>query len=649
MCGFVTIYQTAQRPLEPKVIEAMTASLAHRGPDDYGFAAISANQAQTWREHSPLAMSAPNVVMGHRRLSIIDLSSVGRQPFVSDDGRYWMVYNGEIYNYIELRQCLESLGKTFTTQTDTEVLLVAYQTWGTECFSRLNGMWSLVIWDQKNNTLIACRDRFGIKPLYYFKHQHDWLLASEIKAFAHFPGVKLEPDLQATCEYLRTNSIPVASNTFYKDIQAVEPGTYITFEQGKKSQHHYWQLPMFDTPAIKHTRQAKEAFLALFQDSIRLRLRSNVPVGTMLSGGLDSTSIISIIAELHHGAASDLNLEHSIQAFTASFPGAKIDETERVDELCGKLNCQSHKILPTQQGNVENLAKQAVYFMEMPFNSAIPIVNMLLMRKAKAEGVSVVLNGHAADEMLAGYPGSYCAISATDELRRLNLPGYFNELKGIKQRQGISMRYSLSQTKNHWQELALKHDSQGAQPDSYDHLFDPQVLDSLFRSQASKIILTPGRSGLDRLLRLHFSHRMLPRWLQMEDRISMSASVESRLPFLDYRLVESIFSMADRLKIRKGVTKFILRHAMAQRLPHSIVSDSQKAFFPGPNIDWLLGPLRHLVEDCTLENAYVAQFFVKEQLSSTIRAFYRGEHKHVRFIWRVLNTELWMQSYFNRD
>ncbi len=649
MCGIIAIYKTSERSLDPTIVEGMTSALTHRGREDYGYAFATNGSGFTWRDETPTSLQAKGVAMGHRRMAIFDLSTKGRQPFVTPDGRYWMVFNGEIYNFWEIRDDLKALGHSFTSESDTEVLLAAFAEWGKACFKRFNGNWAVAIWDAKEERLVVCRDRIGLKPLYYCEVGGDWVFGSEIKALLKHPGITAKPDMPAIFDHLSRNSFPNGKETLYEGIFSVEPGTMITFQKGQVQTERHWAPPETTQPPIDNDDEAVEQYLYLLKDAVKLCLRSDIRVGTTLSGGLDSTSVIATVNEvLQSDNRSRETVGDDLQAFSASFPGEQFDETKLTDELCGFLNIVGHKIYPNDADNVAEAAHDAVHAMEMPFNSGIPIVNTLLLRRARGEGVPIVLNGYGPDESLGGFPGSHCSMAAADALRRLRLDQCFGELKGMVELHGHSWKGATAVTLEHTLPARKVSFLTGKNLNETDHLFRNDWLvgraaNSWFEEYRTGL----GRSELEQRLRWEFFEGLVPRWIQMEDRISMASSVVTRQPFFDYRLVEFAFSLGNRLKIRNGYTKFIMRKAMRGRLPDAIVNNPRKFFFPGPNIHWLKGALRPLLQSSLTEgDPMIGTFIDPSNLRSLVSDFLGGDHRQSIFLWRLLNTELWMRSYF---
>ncbi len=647
MCGIAAIYNYSGQVLDPKLLAKMTHALEHRGPDNFGFCFVGPGNSLEWRDNPLMPKGKKGVGMGHRRLSILDLSDAGRQPFVSPDGRFWMIYNGEIFNYLELKEQLKSLGHNFRTGTDTEVVLAAFMQWGQECFSRFNGMWALLIWDNQERKLVACRDRFGIKPLYYHRINGAVLFASEIKAILQCPLVVRRPDVDSVVGYLARRTAPTNGASFFEDIWAVDPGTCLTFfPDGSFQSTRYWTLPLEPWPITNNLEEAATQLKFLLNDSVHLRLRSDVKVGTMLSGGLDSTSVISIVAGFMSSDSGTLAVTgESLHSFTAGFPGEKIDETVKVDALCQQLPLTKHTVFPLEELDVQFLLKGVAYSMEMPWYNSVPLVHALLMRRAQAEQVKVLLNGHGSDEIYAGYPYDYCPEVVIDALVRLQWTRAWGELHAMKQMHGLNWELAFS-TLRYRILRSIKHLLGKGDTWSLENLIHGDLLE---KHASLRPNLGKCHSGLDQHLRLDFFHKMLPAWLQFEDRISMAYSLEARLPFMDYRLIEYGFGLPNHLKIQNGLTKIVLRKAMTDTLPSIISGDPQKIPFSGPSSSWLLGPLRSVVEGLLASGEpKLAQFVDPGKLRARVINFLSGKGEPHQ-IWPLLNTEVWLRAYFERD
>jgi asparagine synthase (glutamine-hydrolysing) len=379
MCGI--FFSVGFENLPAAVID----SVAHRGPDGRG-----------WNE-----FMSPNgpVVMAHRRLAIVDLSADGHQPMSTEDQRFWVTYNGEIYNYLEIRGELEDLGHEFKTKTDTEVLLKSYLHWGKDCLHKFNGMFAFVIWDDKEKKVFAARDRFGVKPLYYYREGNKIAFSSEIKQFKHFPKWKNILNQEMAGEYLETGYCDHKQITLYKNVFQVLPGHYLKSDClvnipdplcWYNLESCIKHLDISDNDAISH-------FKKLFEDAVRIRLRSDVLVGACLSGGLDSSSIVCMMREIQ-------GVDQKISTFSSVFPGEKVDESNYIDELASQKNLTSYKNYPSSHAFMDNL-DSVLYHQDLPFLGTSIFAQWSTFESAKEKGVIVLLNGQGADESLLGYPG----------------------------------------------------------------------------------------------------------------------------------------------------------------------------------------------------------------------------------------------------
>lgn len=638
MCGLVAIYKNDEQELAPKILESMVTALSHRGPDDYGYAFVSPDAILRWKDENQGGLRGCGVALGHRRLSILDLSASGAQPFFSADRQVVLVFNGEIFNYVELRKELQMEGFDFVTDTDTEVLLQAYRKWGTGCFERFNGMWAMVLWDASTDTLIASRDRFGIKPLLYARGRHNWYFASEAKSLFKAPEVCVRPNLNSVSRYLSNKSLPATGESFFAGLNTITPGTYLTLRNGEAKEHRYWNMPC-GNQVFSDIDKATERLDYLLTDSVRLRMRADVRVGTMLSGGLDSTSVIAKISELLRSDPSTRrSVGDSLQAYNAAFPTLEIDESNRVNEVVNRLGLGLQSVYPLDEMDVEKLYDDALVSMERPFSNAVPMVHTLLMRKARATGVKVVLNGHGADELLGGYP-RYIPILSADYLRRGQLRSCLSLVRGMSKRDEFRGLSALTRTLDHALPYRLRPWRKRSGR--------PTIFTFQHGRKNAGNERPAGRSALDQILKHDFMYKVLPSWLDMEDRISMSESIEARVPFLDYRLVEFAFSIEDSLKIHDGSTKYILRKAMQDVLPKSIVAEKKKFFFSGPDATWMRGALKPMIKStlCSTDSR-VRDFVDGDVLQSELAQFFDGKSELTGEIWRVLNTEMWLRRFF---
>jgi asparagine synthase (glutamine-hydrolysing) len=650
MCGFVVIYSKNKMKLDPRILEKMTNTLDHRGPDDFGYVFAGPSIQKSWQENTPDTVDLNGVAMGHRRLSILDLSPAGRQPFVSNDRRYYMVYNGEIFNYVELRNELKSLGYNFRTNTDTEVVLNAYIHWGEKSLNLFNGMWALIIWDNVKQTLFISRDRFGIKPLYYYQNNDIWIFASEIKAILQYSSVTSSPNKKAIFHFLLSEQPPYDGETYFNGINSFNASAYAIISGNEMTQNKYWNLNVNKPADNFGIREISDNFLKIFHDAVKIRLRSDVKVGTMLSGGLDSTSIAKTINDLIRANSDDVLSVGSVQTtFSACFPNTILDETDRINELADQLNLDNIKIFPMREDVLE-IFQKVVHSMEAPFTKSTPIVQFLLMHLAKKQGVKVVLNGHGADEMLAGYSERYCPILVADYLLHVYLIKCFKEAVAMRKMHKINfieIIYSLLTIIAPKLAHLLKENLrfQSKKLFSKNWFINYPLFPQYVRDRKME-----GKSALDRRLKQEFFFELLPVWLNMEDKISMSASVESRLPFMDYRLVEFVFNLSNQFKIKNGVTKFILRDAMKNHLPSKIINEKKKYTFSGPEIYWLRNPFRSQIEMMFLDGEPLVSEFVKlkqiRNLLSIFLKYNKGSDWERRLVWRIFNVEMWLKTFF---
>ncbi len=559
-----------------------------------------------------------------------------------------MVYNGEVFNYRELRAELTAAGYVFTTGTDTEVVLHAFAHWGHDCFNRFNGMWAIVIWDTQTHTLIASRDRFGIKPLYFAQVNGDWIFASEAKAILLYPGFVAAPDRDTVLHFILGQTTQNEESSFFTGIKHLKPATTMTIKDGVPVNSYFWQPPHEVGDTFRNVGEAAEALRALFKDAVNLRLRSDVRVGTMLSGGVDSTSIISTVKRLLDGDQHVRNvIGDRINAFTASFPGLRIDEVENVETLCQNLELAVHRVLPLELAapDIDAILNHTIDHLEAPFHNAVPIVNTLLMRRARSVGVKVVLNGHGADEQFAGYPDRYFFIALADMITHFRFLAARSHFEGIHRMLGLGRKGILRRVSGLLLPRPEKHQRGMPSGGVFDLLQDEvrRWYQPLNSGNANTRIL--GKSRLDTALRLDMFRCLLPNWLQMEDRISMSESIESRLPFLDYRIVEFALSLDDLMKIRNGTTKLVLREAMKDRLPHSIATDPRKVMFSAPDTLWLRGPLRPRLEAVFFHDTPLLSTWLKlDRLRETVGSFLDNQWRPE--VWRLFNTELFLRRYF---
>lgn len=546
MCGIAGIMSFSQSQVSLPSLEKMTNIIAHRGPDGYGH----------W-----LSISG-NVGLGHRRLSIIDLSENGKQPMHFADNRYTITFNGEIYNYIEIRDQLKNKGYQFISDSDTEVLLALYDLKKEKCLQDLDGMFSFVIWDEKEQVMFCARDRFGEKPFHYFKDENQFLFASEIKQFWAY-GIEKKVSSKKANSYINFDLIDDDNDpetTFYENIKRLDAAHYMTVSvTGEIKITKYWEIDL-NAQAFKGTlEQASEIFFNLLKESVKLRLRSDVPVGSSLSGGLDSSSIVMLIDQLKTG-------EQKQNTFSARFKNYDKDEGKHIETVlnaCKSIN--SNYVWPDNNYFLEILDK-VVYHQDEPFGSSSIVAQYAVMELAKEKNVTVLLDGQGADEYLGGYLRYY-------KLYLNQLLVTNKELYNIEKAAFISKHQAASPYIPFTEQESLR-----MKLGRYKSLLTGKSLpyNSLSFKNALKKDTTSGE---------------LKRLLRYADRNSMAHSREVRLPFLSHKLVEFAFTLPDEYKLHLGWSKYILRKSMSSILPESISWRVDKIGYASPQQNWMNSPL----------------------------------------------------------
>lgn len=594
----------------------MMAIQKHRGPDDEGL------------------FLEDNVGLGFVRLSIIDLSEAGHQPMFSRDERYVVVFNGEIFNYIELRDELKNLGHQFNTNTDTEVLLAAYQQWGETCLNRFNGMWAFVIYDRWGKKIFASRDRYGIKPFYYYRDDRFFAFASEIPPLLSLLPGKPSPDNQSIFDYLVFNRTDQTQSTFFKEIKKLQHGHSVKMDLNINNQ--------FSNSAIEKWYDLKarvaeskgftgpEEFRDLFSSAVRLRLRSDVPVGVCLSGGLDSSSIVSVLLD-------DFQ-KKDLHTFSAVYKkGQYGDETEFIHEYRPLLE-NMYYITPDAQTLERDLSTFIQAHAE-PIPSTSPYAQFKVMELAK-EHVVVTLDGQGADEELAGYHyffGNFFKdLLVNGQWGSLSKEVVFYLLKhhslyGLK-----TFVYFLLPKKIR---ATLRTSEKGyISPDFvYAHQEKNTIAGDLYEA-----------ASLNEALLNHFEYK-LEHLLKWEDRNSMWFSLEARVPFLDYRLVERVLATQSDWIIRKGETKYILREAMKNILPAKIQARRDKTGFDTPQDEWFrTGQWQEIINDILLSSRFRQRNIIDADMAvKKYEQHLDGKVNISKEIWKWVHLDLWFRRFID--
>lgn len=612
MCGIFGIFGA---PLPPGADERIRALLKHRGPDDEG------------------AVSFPEGGMGHTRLSIIDLSPSGRQPMSNAQGSVWVTYNGEIYNYLEIRK--ELSGYPFRTHTDTEVLLAAYETWGLDCLKRFRGMFAFGLWDSRLKRLICATDRFSIKPLYYHFDGKRLAFSSEVKPLA-LCGVRLTPNEGILYDYLASGLLDHTPQTLFEGVCQLRPGTFLIFERGQLQVGSYWRLEQeVKSEEADRSPTASDPIRERLEEALRLHLRGDVEVGLSLSSGLDSNLLRGLLLRVQNGSGP-------LRCFTYAFPGTPYDEWARCQSLRANGSCRYDAIEVTPKGFLQGL-RDLILRMEGPVGG-LGIYGYWMNAKLSSEqGIKVLLDGQGADEVFAGYR-------------------YYYEIK-IRQ---LWDQGREREAEEEYRQLRQAHGEAEADFSSW----------LSARSSAKTAVLAPDSTSLEsHYLHPEFSRRFegrthltpepfpcrvknamyrdlfflkIPKLLRFQDRCAMDWSVEVRVPYLDHRLVEDVFSIPTQRLLQGGLTKSLLRQIARELVPDDLLR-IPKLYVAAPQREWmkgvLSGPIRDMIRESVLaERGYI----LREDLGRQFEEYCRHpDLGNSFFIWKFLNLEILFRTFFS--
>jgi asparagine synthase (glutamine-hydrolysing) len=585
VCGILGVLSSGSRP-DPGILSLSLKLLAHRGPDGEGI----------WERPGA---KPPFTVLGHRRLAIIDLSDAAAQPMSSDDGELWITYNGEIYNYIELMMELEAKGYRFRSHSDTEVILKAYEEWGEACLARFNGMFAFAIWDQRKRELFAARDRFGEKPLHYVwdPRRGFFAFASEIKALLALPEVEHSLDDRALYRFVAFQELAGSEHTLWRSIRRLPHAHWLRLswrdERFDLRVNRYWNIDLERTEDL-NMKEAAQRFAELFADSVRLRLRADVPVGSSLSGGLDSSAVVCQIHAL--GAAGGQ------KTFSARMEERALDEGQHIATVLARTGVEGHEIWPSAEGLRESFPKLC-YHLEEPFLSTSQFAQYLVMRLAAENGVTVLLDGQGADEVLAGYKPYFLTryTEMADEWRMLAL---WREWRGFRDRRGDAFPLSSKALASRLLPGVYSYVSTNRERTSSSRCLGASMRDwwndEWLTQFADEEPVESPRSTRDRLTRKLYDDTMggeLQELLRYGDRNSMAWSREVRQPFLDHRIAELLFALPPEYKLFRGETKVIMRRALKHLLPKGILMRQDKLGYQAPLASWVEGPLSEWAEE----------------------------------------------------
>jgi len=629
MCGICGKFAfDSQAMVSPSLVKAMADSIRHRGPDDEGY------------------YVAGQIGLGFRRLSIIDLKS-GHQPLANEDDSIWIVFNGEIYNYQELRAFLLEKGHTFKTRTDTEVIVHLYEEFGPACLEKLRGMFSFAIWDQNAKTLFLARDRVGIKPLYYHLTGTALVFASEIKAILADPSVDREVAPEFIDRFLTFQYMP-GEETLLKGIQKLAPGHYLLVKDGQPVIRQYWDLQFAESAQDKSVEQAEAELLKLLSETVGQHMIADVPVGILLSGGVDSTGVLSLAAD---------NTDKKIATFTVGFSGEHFADERPYARLAAKRYGTQHYEMTISAGDFAAFMPKYVWHMEEPVCEP-PAIALYYVSKLARDHVTVLLSGEGGDEAFAGY-SNYRNLVWLERIKRGG-PLLNSALAG-----GMSLGNSLFGMSRLTKYVPLMQDRF---PDYYySRTSNPHrttgnglggVYSADFRGAIDRdLSIEPMRALQSRVRGLNTLDAMLyidtKTWLPDDllikaDKMTMANSIELRVPLLDHKVLEFAASLPSRLKLNGLKTKFILKKALSSRIPKEI-RDRKKTGFPVPYESWLRTDLKDLVWDVLTDSRTTNRgYFSKTAVEGLLRANSNGSD-YSKAIFSLVSLELWQRTFLESE
>ncbi len=635
MCGFVSIASPhAAQAVTEEMLRRMNETIVHRGPDGDGFKLCRAGDT--------------TIGLGHRRLSIIDLAG-GAQPMTNEDGTVWVTYNGEIYNHAELRRELEARGHQFQTRCDTEAIVHAYEEWGTHCVDRFRGMFAFVVWDQRRRQLFAARDRLGIKPLYYVHDRGLLLCASEAKSL--FASGLVQPELawEGLPEFLALGH-RAGDGTLFRGVQKLMPGHHLIWREGAIQIEQYWDVPLPEPSAPQREEDLVEEFQSLFEEAVRLRLMSDVPLGVFLSGGLDSSAIAATMAA---------QMSAPVQTFSVGFESQYYSEFEHARVVAQAIGAEHHETV-LKPDDALRLLPRLVWHEDEPirFPAAVPLYQVSRLAE---ESVKVVLTGEGSDELFAGYDRHW----ATDVNLRWGprygrvVPDWFRDrcVRPTLWRWPLplSVKKKISHTfvahSQRPEEIIFDNFYAIFPPRVHADLFSAAAWDQLRSVRAYGDVLKFDRgaragSALER--QLYFDQKSyLVELLTKQDRMSMATSIESRVPFLDHKLVEFAARVPAHMKLRGRIGKYLVKRGLRKMLPASIV-DRPKMGFPMPLGHWFRHGFHHAARNVLLgERTGQRGIFSTAYVTRLLEEHRAGQRDHTEPLWLLMNFELWARVFLD--
>jgi asparagine synthase (glutamine-hydrolysing) len=630
MCGIFGVWRlTDEIRLDEARFERALVTLDHRGPDARRVVKLG-----------------DQLLFGHTRLSIIDLDERSHQPMTLG-GRYWIVYNGEIYNYLQLRRELEEAGSFFVTTSDTEVILHSYARWGEACVSRFNGMWAFSIYDKEKQTLFCSRDRFGEKPFNYAVHKGQFLFASEIKALLAYHPELVKPCYNSIANFCRTSVGAQQPQTWFEKVFRLEPGHNLTVRNGQLRTERYWRYPIEQERSLAFD-DARERYAELFRDSVRVRMRSDVSLGVALSSGLDSSSIAyamqSIDPQHHHCFTAHFGSHDTFRVDAAVYKqNVQIDESRGARVIADRLGLVHHAV-ETDYDDFMGDMQKIVFHLESGNRSPSVLPLMQLLRHAK-EFVTVILDGQGADELLGGYTLEGVWPMVADLLANGRVGQASNALRQVSETYSLSysIKMELRSLSNRINAISSLHNA----VTGVEAVFGPE-LRRYDRTKDYMNLVGEGGSGAlsKRLLQQHSGG--LVSLLHYGDAISMMNGMEARMPFLDHRLVEFVWRLPSNWKINGSIGKYIHREAMRNVMPGYLVDQALKLGFNSP-ISQVFQSRVDLLEMLTEQRCVERGLFDRRGLERVIADHVQGRKDYGSFLFRLISTEVWFRLFVDQS
>jgi len=651
MCGISGEINFNKKEVKPEVIRRMCDVLAHRGPDDEGMVFLRGDRLFEVKRPFPthLGESGFEVGLGHRRLSIIDLSSAAHQPMCNEDGRIWIVFNGEIYNFQEIREGLEKKGHRFKSKSDTEMILHAYEEWGVECLNRFRGMFAFAVWDSNLKQLFLARDRLGKKPLVYLNQNGRFAFASEIKALLQIPEIDRKVNNRALHHYLTYQYVP-SPDSIFEGIKKLPPAHYLLYDShGNLKIERYWRLNYNSQEKRKaDVEELCEIIREKLEESVKLRLISDVPLGAFLSGGIDSSLIVGLMAK---------NGGPPVKTFSIGFEEQEFNELEYARIVSNHFGTDHHEFV-VKPNAIEILPKLVWHYNE-PFadSSAIPTY---YVSKLTREYVKVVLTGDAGDENFAGYPrylrSKYVSwfTRLPEKMRRSLLPAFLRILsqspwrrKTLNRLADFMEMLSSHQGRNYAEQIKIfnKKEKDGV----YSEDFSRQVkgmdpLDYLINKYEEGDTDDP----LEKLLYLDMTTYLPEDLLVKMDIATMANSLEARVPFLDHQLMEFVATISPRLKLKGNIAKYILKETFSDFLPPPILT-RRKMGFGVPVARWFRNELKDYIHQILLDRRTLSRgYFRREGVEQLLSEHLSLRYDHSSKIWAILFLEMWFRIFMDQ-